>query len=294
MAIQWDAVGISIQIVSTFLAALAYVLQKKAHLRVQSAVAASGGGASASGSGEVDSAAAVAAAWAARANRGAVLIWRWGFGLMIVCALLDLSTYPMLDLSKQAPLGAATLVFNSILAAIILAEPFTVLDLLSTTAIFAGTIIAVSNSEEQSTDFTFQGIIELLNDGLVIGYSAVVIPALLASVFYIERSTRADPSKWTAGQRRLLSLLSPAAGGMFMGFTGYCAKSLSTVVAGQEWFEVRGTPRPAFTPRAASVRVRSLTRRLPPSFIPARSSRTPSSTCTFCWPPSACCASCAT
>jgi len=45
---------------------------------------------------------------------------------MIVCALLDLSTYPMLDLSKQAPLGAATLVFNSLLAAVLLSEPFTV------------------------------------------------------------------------------------------------------------------------------------------------------------------------
>lgn len=225
MAIQWDIIGISIQIVSTFLAALAYVLQKKAHLRVQSAVASSGG--------ETD-AAAVSAAWAARANRGAVFIWRWGFGLMILCALLDLSTYPMLDLSKQAPLGAATLVFNSILAAIILSEPFTVLDLISTAMIFVGTIVAVSNSEAESTDFTFQRIIDLLNDGLVIGYSAVVIPALLAAVVFIERSTRGDPSTWTPTQRRWLSLLSPAAGGMFMGFTGYCAKSLSTVVAGSE------------------------------------------------------------
>jgi len=60
--VNCDALGISIQIVSTFLAALAYVLQKKAHLRVQALAgegkaaaageAAAGSGAAAHGGGE--------------------------------------------------------------------------------------------------------------------------------------------------------------------------------------------------------------------------------------------------
>ena len=54
--VNCDALGISIQIVSTFLAALAYVLQKKAHLRVQALAgddkAAGGATAPAGGGGE--------------------------------------------------------------------------------------------------------------------------------------------------------------------------------------------------------------------------------------------------
>jgi drug/metabolite transporter (DMT)-like permease len=218
MTVLWDTIGISIQLVSTFLAALAYVLQKKAHIRVSA--------------GGIES-------WSDPANRKALVLWRGGFALMVVCALLDLSTYPMLDLSKQAPLGAATLVFNSILASILLAEPFTVLDLLSTVLIFAGTITAVINSEAESATFTFPEIIGLLDDGIVKAYSAVVIPGLLGAAFFIERVSRTNPGDWSPSQRRAMALLSPASGGMFMGFTGYTAKCLSTVVAGQEWDQVR-------------------------------------------------------
>lgn len=199
MTVALDIIGISIQLVSTFLAALAYVLQKKAHIRF-----------STSG---VD-------AWSAPANKAAYRLWKIGFVLMVVCALLDLATYPMLDLSKQAPLGAATLVFNSILASILLSEPFTVLDLISTIMIGSGTITAVANSEAESASFTFAGILDLLDDSLVKWYSGFVVPGLLISAVFIERVSRTSPGNWSRSQARAMALLSPAAGGMFMGFTG--------------------------------------------------------------------------
>jgi len=215
--IDYDILGLSIQTFSCFLAALAFVLQKRAHVRVSAAGVES---------------------WFAPANLVALWIWRAGFVCMVVTAILDLITYPMIDLSKQAPMGALTLVFNSLLAAVMLREPFTVLDLISTVLIASGTITAVANSEAQSTDFTFPDIIRLLNDDLVIAYSGVVLPLLLMSALFVEVATRSKPEIWSAATRGAVALLAPVCGGMFMGFTGYCAKSVSTAIAGAEWDEV--------------------------------------------------------
>ena len=74
--VNCDALGISIQIVSTFLAALAYVLQKKAHLRVQALAgddkAAGVGGATAPAGGGGESGEALVEGWSAslRGRRG--------------------------------------------------------------------------------------------------------------------------------------------------------------------------------------------------------------------------------
>lgn len=210
MTVALDLIGISIQLVSTFLAALAYVWQKKSHLRM-----------ALSGS---DS-------WSSPENKSAQRLWRLGFGLMVIAACLDLATYPMLDLSKQAPLGAVTLVFNSILASVLLSEPFTVLDLISTIMIFAGTITAVANSEAESATWTFDEILGLLDDNLVKIYSAIMIPGLIAAILFVEKTSKTAPVSWTRFQRSAMAFLAPMAGGCCMGFTGYFAKSLSTVVS---------------------------------------------------------------
>jgi len=216
--VNYDILGICIQVVSCFLTALAFVLQKRAHMRVSDAGVES---------------------WFAPANRIALWIWRLGFVFMVITAVLDLISYPMLDLSKQAPMGALTLVFNSVLASVMLREPFTVLDLMSTVLISTGTITAVANSEPQSSDFSFPDIIALLNDQVVFVYSGVVLPLIISSVIFVEVATCSKPETWSAAKRGAIALLAPICGGMFMGYTGYCAKSISTVIANAEWDQVR-------------------------------------------------------
>ena len=95
-----DATGFALTIAGTFLAALGYVLQKAAHV-------------------ENERAAVKAASWRN---------WKWsvGLGCMVASATLVVLASPFLDQSKSAPLGAATLVFNMLLATAVLRERFTV------------------------------------------------------------------------------------------------------------------------------------------------------------------------
>lgn len=70
-----DAVGIVLQIIATFLAAAAYVLQKKAHMRT-----------------DEDSGKSV--------YRD--ILWQLGFVFMVVTALIDVYSFSLLDQSKLA------------------------------------------------------------------------------------------------------------------------------------------------------------------------------------------------
>lgn len=216
-----DAIGLSLQMVSTFLAALAYVLQKKAHVEIE----ACGG--------------LHVQPWGHAGSKKALWRWRVGFIVMIVCAVLDLLSYPLLDLSKQAPMGAVTLMWNTVLASLILKEMFTVLDLICTCFIVVGTILSVSNSEPNSKEFTFPEILDYLKDDVVYAYSAIVIPGILIAIYFIERITVAPFAKWTRFQRRFVAIVAPGLGGMCMGYTGYGAKALSTVVGAGAWDQLK-------------------------------------------------------
>ena len=216
-----DAIGISLQMVSTFLAALAYVLQKMAHVEIEGA-----GG-------------LAVQPWSHPASARPKMRWRVGFVIMVVCAVLDLVSYPLLDLSKQAPMGAVTLMWNTVLASWLLHEVFTVLDAICTLLIVVGTITSLLASEATSAEFTFPQIVASLNDDLVIAYSCPVVPAVLAAIVWVERMARATPVRWTPWQRRAMAIAAPGIGGMCMGFTGYGAKALSTVVGGGDWAQFK-------------------------------------------------------
>lgn len=90
-----DVLGTALPVVlgGCFLAASGYVLQKKSHVLNEIAVLSGG-----------------------VAKRFYLSpLWIGGMICMIVSAGLVVASAPFLDQSKQAPLGAATLVFNSLL-----------------------------------------------------------------------------------------------------------------------------------------------------------------------------------
>ncbi len=201
-----DALGTALVLGGTFLAALGYVLQKRAHLAREKALAAGG----------------VAPPPLTRSPQ-----WLGGLVCMIASALLVVASAPFLDQSKQAPLGAATLVFNSLLATLLLGERFLVLHLISTIVIIGGSLIAVSANGAASKTLSFSDIVGLV-DGFGIGYSVFAALGLGGAVLWIERTTATAEASWSPRARTLLSVLSPAVGGAANGWVGYAVKALTT------------------------------------------------------------------
>lgn len=199
-----DALGTALVLGGTFLAALGYVLQKRAHIASEAAVAPIPQFKSAQ--------------------------WLAGLACMVVSALLVVASAPFLDQSKQAPLGAATLVFNSVLATFLLGEKFLVLHLVSTITIITGSLLAVSANSAESKALSFDDIIGLF-DSWGIGYSVVAALIFGISIYWIERTTTTPEATWTPLMRTTLSILAPAIGGASNGWVGYSVKALTTGAA---------------------------------------------------------------
>ena len=92
------ATGVVLQILATFLAALAYIWQKQAHLyhSPHDPVPAT-----------------------------RTLRWRAGFGLMVLVAVVDIYCFSLLDQSVLGAFGAVTLAWNIVLARVLLHEAIT-------------------------------------------------------------------------------------------------------------------------------------------------------------------------
>jgi hypothetical protein len=199
-----DAVGYALTLAGTFLAAAGYVLQKAAHVANERALIP-------------------VPSWRQ---------WRWTLGLvcMIASAGLVVAASPFLNQSQSAPLGAATLVFNILLASLILRERFTVLAALATLVILAGTVVAVS-SAEASTAFTFVQVLGLLRDPLVAGYSVAIGFGMGGAAWWVERVSKRPDKTWSGAESAIFGVLAPALGGWANGFTSYAAKALTTAAA---------------------------------------------------------------
>jgi Magnesium transporter NIPA len=202
-----DVLGISLTLVGTFLAALGYALQKKALTEI--------------GTSKV------------RVYQN----YKWLIGLvcMVVSALLVVASSTMLDQSKSAPLGAATLVFSSILAAVLLHERFTVLHLISTITIISGTILAITATSSASVTYSFEQVLNLLIDALVMSYTILVVTAMVIAIYYLETISKYPQRLWTKTQNTFMMIASPMVGGFANGFVGYSVKVVSTVFTTSDW-----------------------------------------------------------
>jgi hypothetical protein len=158
-------------------------------------------------------------------------LWLAGLACMVTSALLVVASAPFLDQSKSAPLGAATLVFNTILSALVLGEKFLVLHLISTILVVAGAVIASSANAAPSAALTYAQIIGLF-DGVAIGFSVVLAALGAGGALALRRITRAPRAEWSQLDATTLSLLAPALGGTCNGLVSYATKALTTAAGG--------------------------------------------------------------
>ena len=206
------AVGIILQILATFLAALAYVWQKQAHLNSQ-----------------LPGAPAASSSW----------LWRAGLGLMVLVAVVDIYSFSLLDQSTLGAFGAATLAWNVILAYFILKEELTRLTLVSVVLISIGTVVAVSSSST-SQDFTLPAIVALSEQPRVFVWCILNAAGIAFAAYTLERASatpaaargshyagRLATFSFSVPYDVLFSVVSPITGGMCMGCVGRRAGALS-------------------------------------------------------------------
>lgn len=124
--------------------------------------------------------------------------------------------------------------WNILLSTLILKEKFTRIDAASVAIICVGTVLALSASEATSKDFTLDEIVGLLDDDMVYAYCSIVGAVIVATTLAIERITRRDPSGWTRAEAFSVAVVSPAVGGLCMGFTGYSAKVRAMATCGRD------------------------------------------------------------
>ena len=161
-----------LQLLATFLASLAYVLQKKAHITTTD------------GSSIYRSP-----------------LWAIGIACLIGNALVDVYSFSLMDQAKLAAFGAVTMAWNVLLSSVVLKEAFTKYDGAAVVVISYGTILALWASQAASKDFTFDEIVGLLDDGAVYIYSIVVGSAAILSAVYIERFSKVQPTQWSSTQQ---------------------------------------------------------------------------------------------
>lgn len=188
-----DAIGYALTLSGTFLAALGYVLQKAAHNSHESAHGRAG-------------------------PLSHSPTWLAGLVCMVASAGLVVAASPFLDQSKSAPLGAATLVFNMVLATLLLKERFTVVAAVSTAVIVGGVVIAVSSSEAASTNFTFGDILRLARDPLVAVYACAAAAGMGGAAWWLVRLDARPERVWSAREKAAFVLAAPLLGGWCNGF----------------------------------------------------------------------------
>jgi hypothetical protein len=208
MAVDRDALGVCAQILATFLAAVAYAVQKKSH----SEVALAGDGRS---------------VYSTR-------LWRFGFFLMVCMAVIDVWSFSLLDQTKLAAFGAVTLAWNIVVAGAYLKESFTRIDAIAVSIIATGTILMLL-SAGTSVVFTMPDILAHLHDAAVYAYVPISLLFILFSGIFVELTTRVSPDELSVPRARALMVLAPVTGGMCMSYTGYATKTISTVIFGGEW-----------------------------------------------------------
>lgn len=144
----------------------------------------------------------------------------------------------MLDQSKQATLGAATIVFNAILAYLILGDQLVVLDVISIGVILVGTIVAMADAEP-SAAYTFDETLNLLEDPLVYGWVGVTWPLVALLIYAVERTSTQPQAGWVPAQRSMIALGAPFLGGWANNHVLYTTKVVTSVMFGQDWAPFR-------------------------------------------------------
>ena len=148
-----------------------------------------------------------------------------GLGFLVLGSVFAVFVFGLAGQSELAPMGAVTMIFNTILAWRFLGEPFTRIDFIATFLMGSGTIIAVAFGESSDEEYTLDELIDLLDRPVVwwvFGGEMVAIISLLVFVHTIGSQPVRMLKPW---QRRLDAFGRPFIGGALSGFTGFLTKS---------------------------------------------------------------------
>ena len=99
-----------------------------------------------------------------------VPLWWFALCLIISDAFIDMATFGMAPQSLLAPLGAASLVWNTLLAPCLLGERLGKIELLGTFIIIVGATLAVAFSNHETPTYTMPDIHDLWSAPLMICY----------------------------------------------------------------------------------------------------------------------------
>jgi hypothetical protein len=192
--------------------------------------------------------------------------WHFSAGVffLVVGAVFSVVVFGLAGQSELAPMGAVTLVANQILAARVLREPFSPLDVVATALMGGGTTLAILFGEKTTRDYMVDDLVELfVRPAALVGTAAAALVVGLAALYvaYLDRVARRSllleaasaasassassasslphpPSptalvaRLTPSQHRLDCVARAFVGGAVGGYTGVFTKSFVEVVGG--------------------------------------------------------------
>lgn len=152
---------------------------------------------------------------------------------MGLSSVLVVASSAYVDQSKSAPLGAATLVFNVILASIILGERFLVIHAISVLLVVAGTAVTVAAAPASGRVFTLDEMLDH-NDAMAVAYSVVFGTTFVTGAVTLERATWRGCVVPPASRFRLAAIAA-CLGGAANGYVALGTKVLSSAVVDGDW-----------------------------------------------------------
>ena len=159
---------------------------------------------------------------------------------MAASSVLVVVSAAFVDQSKSAPLGAATLVFNVILASVLLGERFLVVHAVSVLLVVSGTVVTVLAAPASGKIFTLNDMLDRF-DTAAVSYSVAIGVVLISAAVSLERATWGGNAVPVA-QRFHLAALAAFIGGASNGFVALGVKVVSSAVAAGEWQEFARAP----------------------------------------------------
>ena len=155
-------------------------------------------------------------------------LWRVGLSLVIVGSLADFVALIFAAQSIIAPLGSLTLVFNTMLAPLLLGEHVAAVDVLATVAIVLGSSLSVACADHRDRLYGLGELFGLFLQPRFVCYSLVILAVISLLYYHIRHLTAA--SHHTASTRKHIRLCYASLAGIVGAQSVLFAKCVGTMV----------------------------------------------------------------
>jgi len=108
--------------------------------------------------------------------------WGVGAALMLTQGGLDFLALAFAPVTKLACIGAATVLFNSVVAPGVLGERLSVLDVMATVLVLTGAVVAIVFSPYDTPTYSLQELLERTSNPITVLYIGIVTLVLLVSL----------------------------------------------------------------------------------------------------------------